>query len=188
MEECPLFNNGKKSAPEHQQYPEFTQTGYQRLRSQEEAFIMLNYLDENAAQKQEKLSIAQRISNTFNKKMNSSDLMTPYDRSYGIQKIFELHQKKEYKVETLFIAAGIFDRYINMLGVQNFHRSQVVSLATISVLMSAKLEQPISPSFTRMINLLNDEEKKHVSKQSLIDLEANILIRLGFDFNFPGPI
>lgn len=54
--------------------------------------------------------------------------------------------------------------------------------------MSAKLEQPISPSFTRMINLLNEEEKKHVCKQSLIDLEANILCKLGFDFNFPGPI
>ena len=39
-----------------------------------------------------------------------------------------------------------------------------------------------------MINLLNEEEKKHVSKQSLIDLEANILCKLGFDFNFPGPV
>lgn len=54
--------------------------------------------------------------------------------------------------------------------------------------MSAKLEQPISPSFTRMINLLSEEEKKHVTKQSLIDLEADILVKLGFDFNFPGPI
>jgi len=64
----------------------------------------------------------------------------------------------------------------------------MVSLATICVLMSAKLEQPISPSFTRMINLLTDEEKKYVSKQSLIDIEAQILMKLGFDFNFPGPI
>jgi len=39
-----------------------------------------------------------------------------------------------------------------------------------------------------MINLLTDEEKKYVSKQSLIDLEAQILITLGFDFNFPGPM
>jgi len=39
-----------------------------------------------------------------------------------------------------------------------------------------------------MINLLSEEEKKHVTKQSLIDLEADILVKLGFDFNFPGPI
>jgi hypothetical protein len=54
--------------------------------------------------------------------------------------------------------------------------------------MAAKLEQPISPSFTRMISLLTEEEKKSVTKQKLIDLETNILIMFGFDFNFPGPL
>lgn len=114
--------------------------------------------------------------------------MTEHMRSFGIQKIFDLHQKKDYKEETLFIAASIFDRYINILGVTNFGKGMVVHLATIAVLMSAKLEQPISPSFTRMINLLTPEEKKNVTKQSLIDLESDILVKLGFDFNFPGPV
>jgi hypothetical protein len=54
--------------------------------------------------------------------------------------------------------------------------------------MAAKLEQPISPSFTRMISLLGEDEKKLVTKQKLIDLETNILIIFGFDFNFPGPL
>ena len=40
------------------------------------------------------------------------------------------------------------------------------------MLMSAKLEQPISPSFARMIGLLSDEERASISKQNLIDLEA----------------
>ena len=48
----------------------------------------------------------------------------------------------------------------------------MIALATISVLMSAKLEQPISPSFSRMISLLTDEEQKLVSKKELIDLES----------------
>ena len=39
-------------------------------------------------------------------------ILTSQDRSYGIQKIFDFHMKKDYKLETLFIAAGIFDRYI----------------------------------------------------------------------------
>ena len=91
--------------------------------------------------------------------------MTAHDRSYGIQKIFDLHQKKDYKVETLFIATNIFDRYIYAVGVQNFQKQQVVNLATISILMAAKLEQPISPSFTRMINLLTDDEKKGSSRR-----------------------
>ena len=54
--------------------------------------------------------------------------------------------------------------------------------------MAAKLEQPISPSFTRMISLLGEDEKKLVTKQKLIDIESNILIIFGFDFNFPGPL
>jgi len=169
LEENPVFNSGKKKSPEHQHHPEFSQSSYLRLRSIEEAFLMRSYFTEESAKKKD-------------------TGITEHLRSYGIQKIFDLHQKKDYKEETLFIAAAIFDRYINIVGVNNFPKNKIVHLSTIAVLMSAKLEQPISPSFTRMINLLNAEEKKVVTKQSLIDLEADILVRLGFDFNFPGPM
>lgn len=55
--------------------------------------------------------------------------------------------------------------------------------------MSAKLEQDTSPSFSRMMNLLSNQEYRCVdSKQELIDLELDILIKFGFDFNFPGPV
>lgn len=130
------------------------------------------------------------LRNYFNDKKwasNPRNDFTEHARSYGVQKIFDLHMKKDYKEETLFIALGIFDRYINILN-GNFAKEETTALATISVLMSAKLEQPISPSFTRMINLLNAEEKKKITKQGLIQLEACILSRFGFDFNFPGPM
>jgi hypothetical protein len=39
-------------------------------------------------------------------------IITSQDRSYGIQKIFDFHMKKDYKTETLFVAASIFDRFI----------------------------------------------------------------------------
>ena len=68
-------------------------------------------------------------------------------------------------MESLFTAAGIFDRYISIVGAETFDIHRVLDLAVISVLMSAKLEQPISPSFTRMINLLPPEEKKYVTKK-----------------------
>lgn len=54
--------------------------------------------------------------------------------------------------------------------------------------MAAKLDQPMSPNFQRMINLLTEDEQKIVTKQSLMNLEAHILVTLGFEFNFPGPI
>lgn len=67
--------------------------------------------------------------------------------------------QKNYNPESLFVAAQIFDRYIHAVGVFNFEKQQIVCLATLSVLMSAKLEQPVSPSFERMLNLLSDEER-----------------------------
>ena len=149
-----------------------------------------NYM-ENLPKQQahiEKLSMAQKFHDVFNKKLNLDQQITAYDSSYGIQKIFDLHMKKDYKPETLFIAAGILDRYIYMIGVQNFPKAQMVCLSTICVLLSAKVEQPISPSFNRLISLLTPEEQKYVSKPMLIELESEIIVRMGFDFNFPGPI
>ena len=105
-----------------------------------------------------------------------------------MQKIFDLHLKKEYKIETLFIAVAVFDRYMSHVGHWNFPRDQVCLLATISMLVAAKIDQPISPSFLRMISLLTDDEQKSVSKPALIDLEAKILVAMGFDFSFPGPV
>lgn len=39
-----------------------------------------------------------------------------------------------------------------------------------------------------MLSLLSDDEKKNVTKTQCIDLEAEILVTMGFDYNFPGPI
>jgi hypothetical protein len=45
-------------------------------------------------------------------------------------------------------------------------------LATVSLLLAAKLEQPVSPSFSKMIDLLTDAEQKGITKNYLIQLEA----------------
>lgn len=82
---------------------------------------------------------------TFGKK--EREPITHHDRSFGIQKIYDLHIKKEYMPETLFTAASIFDRYILKVGPENFPKNDIACLAAISMLMAAKLEQPISPSF-----------------------------------------
>jgi hypothetical protein len=65
------------------------------------------------------------------------------DRSYAIQKIFELHLKKGYRKETLFVACSIFDRYLIAVGWQSYPREKICLLATTSILVAAKLEQSI---------------------------------------------
>jgi len=72
--------------------------------------------------------------------------------------MYELHLKKDYKDETLFTAVNIFDKYLSSIGVLNFKKSNLMTLVVISLLMAAKLEQPISPNFARMISLLSEEE------------------------------
>ena len=52
--------------------------------------------------------------------------------------IHELHRQKEYKVETLHLAVSIADRYL--AAIQNAPRPNLVHLATVAVLMAAKLE------------------------------------------------
>jgi hypothetical protein len=69
-----------------------------------------------------------------------------------------LHQKKDYKIETLFTAGYVFDKYLSIIGHWNYPREHILKLAIASLLLAAKLEQPISPSFTKMINLIPDDE------------------------------
>ena len=56
------------------------------------------------------------------------------------------------------------------------------------MLLAAKLDQPVQPSFARMIVHLSEEDKKFVNKAVLTDLEQDIITRFGFEFNFSGPM
>jgi len=61
-------------------------------------------------------------------------------------------------------------------------------LAAISILIAAKIEQPISPSFTRMISLLPGHYKTRTHKRDLIDLELKIIYALEYSMHWVGPI
>ena len=61
------------------------------------------------------------------------------ERAYAVQKIFELHQIKEYLPETAFKAVNIFDHYIDAVGLPNFPKQHTLGLAVISLLVAAKI-------------------------------------------------
>lgn len=69
----------------------------------------------------------------------------------------ELHRLKDYKIETLFIATAIADSYLSFLAKRNERVPKMANLATICILIAAKLEESISPSFNRMIALLQND-------------------------------
>ena len=144
-----------------------------------------NYLDPKYEVKK---NFAQKLQHQITSKLSSHQLISQYDRSFAIQKIFDLHIKKRYKNETLFVACSILDRYLAVIGWQTYPREKICLLATVSILLAAKLEQPISPSFSKMVSLLSEDEKKSISFSQMVKLEADILVKLSFDFNFASPI
>lgn len=102
--------------------------------------------------------------------------------------IQNLHKAKEYKEETLHLAGSIADRYLASLSLKNQEVPDSVTLATICLLLAAKLEQPMSPSFQRMVNLLPEETRAAVTKQRLVAMEESIIKELNFQMHYAGPI
>jgi len=62
------------------------------------------------------------------------------------------------------MAANIFDRYIHHVGYWNVETKKLVCLYTISMIMAAKLEESIEPSFSKIIKLLDDRERQFANK------------------------
>ena len=54
--------------------------------------------------------------------------------------------------------------------------------------MAAKLEQPISPSFNRMISLLPESQRHRLTKEELVELEEKIVLAFEFDFHYASPV
>ena len=83
------------------------------------------------------------------------DRFTNEDRELLMNILQDLNKKKEYKQETLHMAGSIADRYLKIiLATEDQPVPYLYALGATCMLMAAKLEQPISPSFNRMIKLL----------------------------------
>lgn len=94
--------------------------------------------------------------------------------------IEKLHEVKNYKLETIFTAMNLADRYLEKLAKDKTKAPCLVVLGVTTLLMAAKIEEPISPSFERMINLLKKYDITNIKKQNLIDLEEQVIKKLDF--------
>lgn len=87
----------------------------------------------------------------------------------------------------MHLAGNIADRYLSILAQNNKHAPNLNLLATISLLMAAKIEEPIVPCFEIMISLL-PAQKEVFTRKHLIDLEEEIVRAFDFDFNYASPL
>ena len=102
--------------------------------------------------------------------------------------IEELHRKKKYRIESLFLAVSLADRYLIHLAISWREAPCLVNLAVTCLLIAAKLTQPLRPKLDLMNALLYSGYRVHVKKQDFISLEKDILKALQFDLQFISPI
>ena len=102
--------------------------------------------------------------------------------------IEELHRMRKYRVESLFLAVSLADRYLIHLAINGRAAPCLVVLALTCLLMAAKLTQPLRPKFDLMEGLLYSKYHVHVKNQEYISLEKDILNSLQFDLQFVSPI
>jgi len=119
---------------------------------------------------------------------NNSVQVTEEVRLYMITVIVELHRLKAYKEETLYLACSIADRYLALLTVLEQPSPCLIRLAFVATLMAAKLEEPVQPSFKRMVRLVLKEWNFSTTREELVDLETSIIRLLDMDLITPGPL
>ena len=76
----------------------------------------------------------------------------------------DLNRTKEYKEDTLYLAASLCDRFLVNLAVRHMKAPCLIKLSIISTLLAAKLEQPVQPSYNRMIRLITEEWNVNLTK------------------------
>lgn len=109
-------------------------------------------------------------------------------RLYMITVIVELHRLKNYREETLFLACSLADRYLALLEIHGQPSPCLIRLAFVSTMMAAKLEEPMQPSFKRLIRLVHKEWNFVTTREELIDLEASLIRMLDWDLITLSPL
>jgi len=92
----------------------------------------------------------------------------------------EICRMKKYKDETLYLAISIADRYLVNLAVQKEKSPCLVTLSVTALLIAAKVEQPMAPSYPSMDQLVEETQKFTISREVLVALEESILKMLQF--------
>jgi len=78
----------------------------------------------------------------------------------------ELCKKKQYKADTMHYACHLVDRYLAYVIREKLYDDtpNLYHLAAVSCLIAAKLEEPVSPSFNRLMAIIPSIERRRMSK------------------------
>lgn len=74
------------------------------------------------------------------------------------------------------------DRSINMF-FPNISKDFLKIVMVSSLILAAKMEQPMNPSINMMLKLLTEEERRLVTKENVIQMEEALLFNFDFDLS-----
>lgn len=113
--------------------------------------------------------------------LKASSQMNARVRNRIVRVICHLVERRNYKKETQYIAISIADRYLHFLiSTGKMPLPEHILLATSSVTIAAKLEEPVDPLFSVMRSYLPSKVQHKVKSRDLVILEQQILTRLEF--------
>ena len=139
------------------------------MRQQDESHKIYNYFD---CSKNESYQ-------TYLKENKGQPVLTRSQRAIAVYMMIELNLKRQYEIDTLFMAVSIMDRYLMLIGHWNFKVEDLNILACTCILVAAKLEQPQLPNYQNMIYAyeeLKSEKDCEIEKDQLKEMEEKILV------------
>ena len=105
--------------------------------------------------------------------------ITNKTRSSMILLIERLGENKEYTIDTIFLAISLLDRYL-AISEQGKRVSCLGTIAVSCLLIAAKVEEAIIPSYKNMCNLLTKLQLVTIKPSQICACEKQILIALDF--------
>ena len=114
--------------------------------------------------------------------------MNSHDRETMIAFLQEIHRIKGYSIDTFFLACSIIDRFLQELTERREEAPHLALLATVSLMIAAKLSEPVKPCFEYTIRILPPSLRKKITEKRMIKLELKIIEVLDFDLLADGPL
>ena len=102
----------------------------------------------------------------------------------------DLREIRNYKLETMFMATFICDRYLYFASSGNslFEYIDINTLAATCLFIAAKFEQVRKPDVSNMSYAMADLRNVKIDASEIIDMEYEILSQFQFDLTFPEPL
>ena len=104
--------------------------------------------------------------------------------------INDVSQQRFYKYETAILSLLIFEKYLNEVEyLEKLDKKRISILIATSVLLGAKVEQPLQPSIKNILKAMKSQDPlyEEISHEEVEQMELSIVLMLDFDFRLPTP-